>query len=127
MNFESGEDQSLRRVAVVGTSGSGKTSLALTLARKLRLKHVELDALFWEAGWQKTPRDVFHARVVAALAVPGWVTEGNYHIVRDVIWRRATTLVWLDYPLALILWRLARRTLGAWRGVICSGTATASA
>jgi adenylate kinase family enzyme len=103
--------ESLKRVAVVGATGSGKTRLAGSLAKRLALPHVELDALFWEPGWRPAPRDVFRERVAAALAVPGWVTDGNYHLVRDLIWSQATTLVWLDYPLPFVLWRLAWRTL----------------
>jgi adenylate kinase family enzyme len=39
--------------------------------------------------------------------------DGNYHIIRDLVWPRADTIIWLDYPLPLILWRLSRRTI--WR------------
>jgi hypothetical protein len=38
------------------------------------------------------------------------VVEGNYADVQDLIWIRAQLLVWLDFPLPLILWRLLRRT-----------------
>jgi adenylate kinase family enzyme len=103
--------QALQRVAVIGATGSGKTSLAQTLARKLGLTHVELDALFWEAGWKPVAREIFRERVATALAAPTWVTDGNYRQARDLIWPQATALLWLDYPLTLILWRLARRTL----------------
>ena len=103
--------QRMRRVAVVGTTGSGKTSLARSLAQRLAVPHVEMDALYWEPGWQPAPREVFRARVQAALSGPAWVTDGNYHLVRDMIWEQADTLVWLDYPLPMVLWRLAWRTL----------------
>jgi adenylate kinase family enzyme len=111
MNFRTGESRALQRAAVVGATGSGKTCLAQTLSDKLAVPHVELDALFWEHGWQPARRDVFRARVEAAVAAPAWVTDGNYHSVRDMIWPRATALIWLDYPLPLVLWRLAWRTL----------------
>jgi adenylate kinase family enzyme len=99
------------RVTVVGISGSGKTSLARSLARRLGVPHIEFDALFWGPGWQPVAREQFRAQVAAALAAPAWVTDGNYASVRDLVWPRATTLVWLDYPLPLVMWRLARRTL----------------
>ena len=100
-----------QRTAVVGASGSGKTTLARALAQRLGARHIEFDSLYWEANWQPAPVDVFRARVEPALARPAWVTDGNYSKVRDLVWRRATALVWLDYPLPLVLWRLARRTL----------------
>ena len=81
------------------------------LARKLRLPHVELDALHWGPNWVMTEREPFHRLVSQALSGPGWVTDGNYSKARDLIWGRATTIVWLDYALPVILRQLAWRTL----------------
>ncbi|HEU0116714.1 MAG TPA: AAA family ATPase [Thermomicrobiales bacterium] len=101
----------MKRVVVIGAAGSGKTSLAAALARRLRAPHVELDALYWESNWAPTARETFRRRVEAALADETWVVDGNYSSARDVVWRRADTLVWLDYPLPVVLWRLARRSV----------------
>ncbi len=107
-----------RRVAVVGTTGSGKTCLAQAIAKALGLVCIELDALQWEPGWQMAPRDVFRQRIEAALpkdtgtgvAGGAWVVDGNYSAVRDLVWGQAEALVWLDYSLPLIFWRLLKRT-----------------
>ncbi len=107
---QQGKLAALGRVVVVGVSGSGKTSLAQYLGRRLAVPHIECDALFWGPGWQPIPRDDFRGRVAAAMDAPAWVIDGNYSSVRDLVWPRATALVWLDYPLPLVLWRLARRT-----------------
>lgn len=101
----------LERIVVVGTSGSGKTTLARDLARRLGYVHIELDALNWEPGWVAAPDDVFAARIAEAAAQPRWVADGNYSRARHVLWPRADTIIWLDYPLPVILWRLLRRTL----------------
>jgi shikimate kinase len=103
-------EHSLQRIAVVGTSGSGKTTLARQLAGRLGLAHVELDALHWDPGWTPTAPAVFLERAELALGGGAWVTDGNHPEVRDLIWRRADTVVWLDYGLALIMWRLVWRT-----------------
>lgn len=106
------ERHGMKRIVVVGSTGSGKTTLAATLASRLDLRHIELDALHWDAGWTPAPKDTFRARTSAALAVSDrWVVDGNYSAVRDLVWDRADTLVWLDYRLPLLFWRLARRTL----------------
>ena len=52
-----------------------------------------------------------HRRISSALAPHTWVVDGNYSAHRDLIWSQAPTLVWLDYPLRVLLWRLLRRTL----------------
>ena len=101
----------MRRINVVGTSCSGKTTLAHTLAERLHVAHVEFDALFWDRDWTPVPRDVFRQRLTDALAGDAWVADGGYDAVRDITWARADTIVWLDYPLPLVLGRWAARTI----------------
>jgi adenylate kinase family enzyme len=100
-----------QRIAVIGTACSGKTTLAAHLAQKLGVRHIELDALNWQPNWTQTPTDVFRARVADALNTDTWVVDGNYCKVRDIVWTRADTIIWLDYPLPVILVRLFRRTV----------------
>jgi hypothetical protein len=59
------------------------------------------------------PLPVLRDRTRAAIAGDRWVTDGNKSAVRDLVWPRADTVIWLDYPLVVCLWRLARRAL--WR------------
>jgi len=99
------------RIAVVGTSGSGKTTFARRAAQRLDIPHVELDALFWGPDWTPAPAESFRARTALALSGDVWTTDGNYRKVRDIVWGRADTVVWLDYPLPLVLWRVTTRTL----------------
>jgi len=101
----------MRRVAVVGVTGSGKTTLAAELARRLGAPHVELDALAWGPNWTPEPREIVRARAAEAVAGDAWVTDGNYNYLREMVWPRADTVVWLDYPLLFILGRLARRSV----------------
>ena len=101
------------RIAVVGSTGSGKSALAAELASRLGVPHVELDVLFWEPDWVTAPTEVFRQRVAAAVEGGGWVADGNYTSrARDLVWARAQTIVWLDYPFAVTGWRLLRRTVG---------------
>ncbi len=99
------------RIVVVGITGCGKTTTALRLASILSVPHVELDSLHWMPNWVMAERDVFRARVAQALSGPCWVTDGNYSKARDLIWGRATAIIWLDYPLPVIMWQLFRRTI----------------
>src|SRR2546426_8270982 len=100
-----------RRISVVGTIGSGKTTFARKTSKLLGVQHVELDALHWEPNWVEAPNDLFRERVKQSLQGDSWVVDGNYHQVRDIVWSRADTVVWLDYPFRIIIARLARRTL----------------
>ena len=95
-----------RRIVVVGTSGSGKTFLARNLSQLLGVPHVEFDAYRHGPNWTETPDDIFREQLAEALQGERWVADGNYSVTRDVVWPRATTLVWLDYPMRIVLWRL---------------------
>jgi adenylate kinase family enzyme len=99
----------LTRVVVVGTSCSGKTTFAHRLASKLDTQCVELDSLYWGPMW--TPRPDFEQEVLDAARLPRWVIDGNYAPVRDIIWRRSTVIVWLDYSFARVFSRAFRRTV----------------
>jgi len=101
----------MQRISVVGTSGAGKTTLARQLAQPLAIPHVELDALYWEPNWTEAANEVFRERVTQALQHDRWVVDGNYSKVRDLIWGQADTVVWLDYPLRVILGQLLQRSL----------------
>ena len=102
---------SVPRIAVIGTTGCGKTTVARVLAQGLNVPHVELDALRWDPNWTEAPDDIFRERISEALKADAWVAEGNYSIARDIIWPRANTVVWLDYPLRVVMWRLFWRSL----------------
>lgn len=110
-----GEIPPMRRVSVVGNSGSGKTTLARELADRLGVPYVELDAIFHQPGWQQLPKDQFRERVSELVARPGWVVDGNYSSVRDLVLRRADTVLWLDPPrrrvMRQIIWRTTSRAV----------------
>jgi adenylate kinase family enzyme len=100
-----------QRISVVGTLGSGKTTFARKASGIINAPHVELDRLHWEPNWVEAPNDVFRERVRQSLRGDSWVADGNYHQVRDIVWSRANTVVWLDYSFSIIMGRLVKRTL----------------
>jgi adenylate kinase family enzyme len=105
------DDLAVQRVSVVGNSGSGKSTLAAALALRLGVPYVELDSIFHQPGWTELPRSEFRARVGALAACDVWVIDGNYTSVRDLVWARADTVVWLDLPRPLVMSRIISRTL----------------
>jgi adenylate kinase family enzyme len=99
------------RIAVVGTSGSGKTTLAHEVAQRLDIPHVELDAIHWGSAWTPLPLEIFRHRTEEALKGDSWTCDGNYSKVRDIVWGRANLVVWLDYPLPVVMGRVVTRTV----------------
>lgn len=102
------------RIIVIGTTSSGKSTLAERLADRFGLHYIDLDALHWEPNWTEAPPEVFRERVRNNTQAPGWVVAGNYHVVRDLIWTKAEVVIWLDYSLPRIFWQLTRRTFTRW-------------
>jgi len=102
-----------RRVHVIGTSGSGKTTVAWAIADKLGIRHIELDAIHWQPGWTELPNEELIERVSEAIQEDAWVIDGNYRVVRQLLWERVDTIVWLDMQLIPVflrmLWRTTRR------------------
>lgn len=101
-----------RKIVLVGSSCAGKTTLAKALAKTLGAKHIELDALFWEADWREAETEAFRQRVQDALASDCWVADGNYtNRIQDILWSQADTLLWLDPSLPKILFRFFSRSI----------------
>ena len=74
------------------------------------MPHIELDAIHWQSGWRERPLDEVRRMAVEAAAEERWVMDGNYSAVRDIVWGRATAVVWLNYPFRVVLWRALSRT-----------------
>jgi adenylate kinase family enzyme len=102
----------MKRIVIVGSTGAGKSTLAQQLAAHMNAPHIELDALHWESNWTPAAPEVFRQRVSDAIAGESWTCSGNYSVVRERIWQRADTVVWLNYSFSVVASRLLRRTLG---------------
>jgi adenylate kinase family enzyme len=93
------------------------------LAARLGVPHYELDSVFHQPGWTELPVPEFRDRVRSLVAGDGWVVDGNYSAVQDLVWGRADTVVWLDLPRGVvtrrIVWRTVRRA--ARREVLWNG------
>lgn len=101
----------LERVVVIGTSCAGKSTFAADLARVLGHSSFDLDHLFWGPDWTTKPIEEFRNLTAQAASAERWVASGNYSDVRDLLWSRATAVVWLNYGLPTVLWRAIRRTI----------------
>lgn len=103
-----------RRIAIIGSPGAGKSTLARALAARTGLPLVHLDQLHWRAGWTAPPEPEWQARVRAAAEGERWIIDGNYGTTLAPRLARAELVLWLDPPTALCLWRVATRIAGQW-------------
>jgi adenylate kinase family enzyme len=101
----------MRRIVILGCSGTGKSTLARRLARQLALPVVHLDMLYWRPGWQHPDPEDFRARVAGAVAGEDWISDGNYSVTFDLRLPRADAVIIMTLPRWRRLLRVFRRQI----------------
>lgn len=101
----------LKKIAVYGAPGSGKSTLTKTLGEILLIDSIHLDDLFWFPDWKVPTPEMFKKIVSKKLEGTSWIIDGNYSKVREMILSRATFAIILDLPLYIPIWRIIARTL----------------
>lgn len=96
----------------MGTSCSGKSTLAEAVGAKTNLPVTHLDDLFWNPGWVETPLEAFRDKVRRAVFEENWIIDGNYSRIAELTRNRATEIVWLHLPFTLVFARCLKRTMG---------------
>lgn len=101
----------MQRFSVVGSTGSGKTTVARSIGERLGIPVVEMDAIHWGPDWTPQPTGQIRGKVAEAVAGDSWVVDGNYRsISQELVWSRADTVVWLDMSFWTNARQLLRRT-----------------
>lgn len=108
-------EQPAQRIAVIGSPGAGKSTLATLIARATGLPLIHLDAEHWQPGWVEPEREEWMARAAALAERPAWVIDGMYNSTLPARLQRTTLVVYLDLPTAVCLWGAVKR-VWRWRG-----------
>jgi adenylate kinase family enzyme len=96
---------------VIGSGGSGKTTVAKEIARRTGLPLIHLDQLFWRPGWDPTPDAEWDRTIAELIAQDTWVMDGNYGRTLPTRLGAADAIVFLDVPRLVCLWRIVSRRL----------------
>lgn len=99
----------MNRILIIGSPGSGKSTLSLLMSERLGLPVVHLDKLFWRPGWVEATREEFDAALAEALKAEKWIIDGNYGRTLKTRLTRADTVIMLDYPTAVCVFRVLKR------------------
>jgi adenylate kinase family enzyme len=100
----------LKRIAIVGSSCSGKTTLSKILEHRLGLRRVELDAINWQPDWQELDYSEFKETVTRETEADEWIVDGNYNSrMNGLVLERADTVIWLNLPFLTVYRRLFSR------------------
>ncbi len=101
----------IKRINVIGTSGSGKSTFGRRLAGSLELPFFEMDQVYWRPNWQQPTDAEFIPQIQRITEQPRWVLDGNYSRTTAVKWRHVQLVVWLDMPFARTVFRVTSRCL----------------
>lgn len=101
----------MKRIALVGSSGSGKSTLAMDIGRILDIEVWHLDAILWKPNWILTPREEQKQIQSQLVNRDRWIIDGNYQSTLDIRLEAADTIIFLDMPRTLCLYRVLKRRL----------------
>lgn len=106
----------MRRILVIGSGGSGKSTLATKLGQLLDLEVSHLDKFYWRPGWQKPTPEEWLQTVTDLINRDSWIIDGNYSGTLGLRIQKCDTIVFLDMPRLLCLWRIVKRNFRYRRG-----------
>ena len=101
----------MKKILVIGSGGSGKSTVATRLGELLNLEVSHLDQLFWRPGWVKPAPEEWVQIVTGLTERESWILDGNYGGTLDVRLQKCDTVVFLDLSRWLCLWRIVKRAL----------------
>ena len=101
----------MKRVLVIGPGGAGKSTFARQLGELLNLEVKHLDKLYWRAGWQEPAKAEWVAKVKQLATEESWIMDGNFGGTLEVRVEQSDTIIFLDMPRLLCLWRITKRRL----------------
>ena len=99
----------MKKIAIVGSCGAGKSTLARQLGEILDIEVIHLDSFYWKPGWVKTPKDEWKNTVEDLVKRETWIIDGNYNSTIDIRLNAADTIIFLDVPRTVCLWRVIKR------------------
>ncbi|MEZ5043804.1 MAG: shikimate kinase [Saprospiraceae bacterium] len=101
----------MKKINVIGTSGSGKSTFSRQLSEALGIPYIEMDAIFWEKDWNMPKDKVFFQKLKMALKQEKWVLDGNYSRTNDLKWKEVDTIIWIDFSFARTFYQAIRRAI----------------
>lgn len=101
----------MKRVLVIGPGGSGKSTFARRLGQILGIEVKHLDSFYWRSGWTKPSNEDWIKTVNDLISRDSWIIDGNFGGTLPLRVERCDTVIFLDMPRLLCLWRITKRRI----------------
>lgn len=101
----------MKKIVLIGSGGSGKSTLARRLGEKLNINIYHLDTLFWKPNWVGVPKDEQIKVQNNLVKKENWIIDGNYGGTMDIRLNTADTIIFLDIPRTICVYRAFKRML----------------
>lgn len=101
----------MKKIAVIGCGGAGKSTFSRRLSEILKIPVCHLDKLFWKPGWTPTPNDEWDDLIKNLVSKEEWILDGNYGRTMDIRLANADTIIFLNMPMYLCIYRIIKRRL----------------
>lgn len=99
----------MNKVAVIGCGGAGKSTFSRVLSKVLNIQVYHLDKLNWKPGWVPTPKDEWDDIIQNLVDKEKWIIDGNYGRTLDIRLNSTDTIVFLNMPTYLCIYRIVKR------------------
>jgi len=96
---------------VIGSGGSGKSTLSRKLGEITGIPVIHLDSLYWQPGWVEPDKEEWRDTMAREIERPSWIMDGNFGGTREMRMRAADTVIFLDLPRWLCMLRVLKRRL----------------
>ena len=101
----------MKRIMIIGICGAGKSTLARQLHAKLGLELIHLDQHYWQPNWVEPTKEAWANTVKDLVKRDVWIMDGNFGRTMDIRLERADTIIYLNFPTWLCLWRVLKRVI----------------
>lgn len=99
----------MKKILVIGTSGSGKSTHAKQLSEILDIKFFPSDNFYWEESWKITSHEKVLEHIKSVVVQKEWILDGNFETERELVWKLSDCIIWLDYSLTVVIWQVITR------------------